>query len=96
MAPHKALVKGGIAKRNQTGHHDIHIHIHMILIRGVKDLDVRKLAVVVGEGRGAPPFALDCLSFVAFLVVRWAVAKSVVTSVTSLGRERVDVAVVGR
>ena len=49
----------------------------MILIGGVKDLDVRELAVAVGEGRGAPPFGLVCIFFVAFLEVRWTVSSEI-------------------
>ena len=68
----------------------------MILICGVKDLDVRELAVAVGQERGAPPFGLDRLFFVTFIVFRWAVAKCVATLVTGLGPEGVQVPVTGR
>ena len=54
----------------------------MILICGVKDLDVRELAVAVGEGPGTPPFGLGCIFFIKFLMVRWTVARCAIALIT--------------
>ena len=69
---------------------------HMVLGRGVKDRDVRELAVVVGGGRGAPPFGLSCRFVAACFAIRWAIAECVVTLVIGLGPRGVEVPVAGR
>ena len=71
----------------------------MVLACGVKDLDVRELAEVVGGGRSAPPIGLRCLFIVAYHVaVGWTVAKHVLPPFVRvhLGPGGVEVSATGR
>ena len=60
----------------------------MVLAGGVGEMSAKELAEVMGGGRIASPFSLNCFFFVAaYLVVRWTVVKCVVALV--MGSTRV-------